>query len=933
MPADPGKDLGSQKLPTKKGDIGHVAPSFEDAPLFNSLAIRPTYRISLKLGDIENLFPWKKDSKAGRLARLQVLGLFYWPLNHRVAAGTTAKPANPARLADNGAAYDFIWDHFKQKFCGGGGDGAADTEIENRLKTWVVQKFDGGGHAAGGELPVAVETDTIGSPTQAGSLADGNFAKIRVPGGWTFLHHDARHNHNLDASVNGMQMYDSKYDFEKDCYEANPGLGKIPLIAKVEKLDSTNNEWVNAGKDVTVYFQLQYPYDLPDYIAGADRLNNQPNRPSLRERAYSSTHPNPPTRADLSGPGYFDHIWKQYQVTGDDPQATNCHRDCGGKRGNAVGGNDVSEHIFMLGEVDGFSKVHGNPPANVDAEGEGARAIDPEPSYRTIEAAGNAHPHAVKTLTNDDGEAGVVFMPSRCGGDRFRIRAYAVPKDMADEPGNDGKGMAAIRVDTGTFVVWRNIRISRWVRQPATEAGLNNVIVNQLEGRADNAAVGANDKVNRMQMYGIANNAGNWVGLPNYDMATVSDGQVGSAFDGFRAAMARSFCEFETEPGFAVEDLTAAEWNAAIDCGLDDIKQVGLPAANATIRAAFGPPDNRIDRTVLREADGITVNNGFCLPIRCRAAFNAATGTTLLDNTPGGNSNFRALSSFFWTYLIPGFMRHIAKQGYLPGLTFVQAVHTATILGTWSGLATHYHGAYISIGGTRYPSTIADTTAPICFGYSFTANATHELGHLVFSIHAPGSNDHNSCAGGVRFGGNDYTEVHDCHDLLVDNANNITNANFPAGHANEGEPRGCPAYGTCLMSYRRCEGQFCSRCVAQLRGWNNRSAQMRAGDTPLPPKFANVQTQWVAEGQQLTVNLSAQAMHGRALSFNATNPPAGGNLVDNGNGTAVFTWTPAAGTAGIYGISFQVTEAGDASAAPPIAANSATMVAMVYVTL
>src|SRR5205823_2524848 len=80
-------------------------------------------------------------------------------------------------------------------------------------------------------------------------------------------------------------------------------------------------------------------------------------------------------------------------------------------------------------------------------------------------AAGGKHLHAVKAKTNDAGEAGVIFTPSRCGGDRYRIRAYLGP-DTFKGPGSDGTGMSAVSVETGTLVLWRNMRISRYVQQP-----------------------------------------------------------------------------------------------------------------------------------------------------------------------------------------------------------------------------------------------------------------------------------------------------------------------------------------------------------------------------------------------------------------------------------------------------------------------------------
>ena len=127
------------------------------------------------------------------------------------------------------------------------------------------------------------------------------------------------------------------------------------------------------------------------------------------------------------------------------------------------------------------------------------------------------------------------------------------------------------------------------------------------------------------------------------------------------------------------------------------------------------------------------------------------------------------------------------------------------------------------------------------------------------------------------------------------------------------------------MSYRRCEGQFCSRCLFQLRGWDTRSAQMRAGDADLPPHLEPVQTQWVREGQQLTIDLNTKDTHGRALAYGVVNMPAGGNIVDNGDGTARFTWTPQSGDAGTHTVTFQVTEAGGGAPVQPPQVDTAVV--------
>ena len=120
MPRDPGRDLSSaERLPTTTADIAHVAPDFSDRRVFNTLVIRPDLRISLRLGRIEELFPNQPNTSLGRMERLQVLGLFYFPLGH-----------NRANTAFNGigapaAANRMIgaWEWFKTKILNNANDG------------------------------------------------------------------------------------------------------------------------------------------------------------------------------------------------------------------------------------------------------------------------------------------------------------------------------------------------------------------------------------------------------------------------------------------------------------------------------------------------------------------------------------------------------------------------------------------------------------------------------------------------------------------------------------------------------------------------------------------------------------------------------------------------------------------------------------------
>ncbi|UCG48980.1 MAG: hypothetical protein JSU94_04190, partial [Phycisphaerales bacterium] len=423
---------------------------------------------------------------------------------------------------------------------------AGDQELARRLKEWVVQKFDANGMGDGGKLPVAAPTDSNGEPftdpkdDQKPSLANGNFAKIRLPGGWCYLKALSGHDHNQDNTVglNVSTLGDERYTYESDCWKMNSVLGKIPLIATVEKLDQAANEWKPA-ENVWVHFQLVKPYELPDWIDGAGRLNTQPNRPNLVESVYHPPVPAPALDNYRKGANqkHFTETFEAHNVDPQNPQVNNCHVDCGGKRvgGNPTDGTDVVvtntadekglKNLFWVGEYPGFTTTHNAPPAGFHNFVLGSaiplppRLLDEEPALKAAELVTSAdHPHCVRAQTNDVGEAGVIFMPSRCAGDRYRIRAYVGPTTLTGDAAK-GKGMLAVRADTGTFVIWRNIRVSRLARQPINAlADIPQILATQWAAMYGVGGTDAEKKIRFARKFSVIDAGGAWSGLPNCNM-------------------------------------------------------------------------------------------------------------------------------------------------------------------------------------------------------------------------------------------------------------------------------------------------------------------------------------------------------------------------------------------------------------------------------
>ena len=805
MPADPGKNLGKKKLPTKKDDIAHVASGLKRFERINTLAIRPEYRISLRLGEIEELFPDAPNTREGKMARLQILGLYYFPLGHArsldytalegiaaVPAPAAVPPAQPPTLGE--PAKRGAWDHFVNKILGGK-DG--DAAIQERLRTWVVD---------GGALPPPAEDSE--NPDEA------NFAKIRIPGCYTFVDSN-QVGVNNDATY-PMPFPANFYDVESTFYTDNPILRKIPLVAKVEKRNPATAGW-EPVKDAWVYFQLAKPYSLPDFDWKRP-VNEQLNRPPLRPSTVGGVAGDAAAVAKNNGAGPkllvdTEEARNPSGLPDDDPQRHNCPQDRGGEsgKGNAADGTNVAGVIFETTSYPGFNTV-------------GARTKHKAyPVAQQANVAGARHQHSVRAQTNEDGEAGVVFMPSRCGGDRYRFRVYL---GQSGSFASDGTGPMAVRAETGTLVIWRSIRVSRYIRQPCNDPNATLL----AEARTQTAAYNPPNKVTNndeylMQAYavkpaekiGFFKWLGRWltgkampapvrVGLSETDMEAKSKPQgtfceLNKEFDRFIAQFARAFCEVELDPG-AKENLTAADWQGARNQALAQAHgAAGTLGLNLNLRRLLH----------MEAGSAIAVGDAVChLPMRTPQSYSNLfpANDPQRFNTHGGDvTNQRRRIAGWWQdgagwhpglsdYLLAGFIRALCHNGFLPGLTIVQGAYGLTwqligLMPNFSGLAQHFRGAYVWAGAGAYPEKVV--VPPVGWpegawqSYDYTSNSCHEMGHCLFRPHAPGKNP------GRNQGGVSNAAQYGWHDGL---ANCI-----------------------CVMSYKACEGQFCGKCLLTFRGW------------------------------------------------------------------------------------------------------------------
>ena len=184
---------------------------------------------------------------------------------------------------------------------------------------------------------------------------------------------------------------------------------------------------------------------------------------------------NPPTK----GPAKFLHDTYDAADTAendaDNPQHPNGRSIYGGKRG-----------IPVEGEDDGSGLKPGVFEVDISREGLHKKRDDDHPDYGTLPPATAVpddikaeHTHAVVAKTNEKGYAGVVFMPSRLGGDTYRLRAYVGPESV----GFDGSTADGPVVETGTMTVWRNIRFCGYFRhKPPEQPGGASAASNAVKG-------------------------------------------------------------------------------------------------------------------------------------------------------------------------------------------------------------------------------------------------------------------------------------------------------------------------------------------------------------------------------------------------------------------------------------------------------------------
>ncbi|MBX3270436.1 MAG: OmpA family protein [Sandaracinaceae bacterium] len=547
---------------------------------------------------------------------------------------------SPLTHADIADRAEHAWAHFKKVY-EKSDDASAVAHLRDRVEQLIVD---------GKALP-----------------PKGELKKLRVPGAYCVTPAQ------MAAGFFGTNAAGHRYREESSVWRDNDSIGRVPILGKLEA--KFRRGWRPAG-GVSLHFQL----DTPDPIPAGHACAREP----LRQATTTSTNDNaapPPATVTFTMTGH-PHGYVDAQLTSkppSDPLADNVHKDFGGKRGDVVRGVDPVTNLFEVGNRRTYF------------EGELDYA-DPSASN---------HAHAVKAVTNDRGEAVAIFMPSFMGGDRYKLRVFVDP--LRGRPSN-GRVKPAVVKETGTLVVWRIFRISKYLRWPYP------------------AGTTAQQKA---RCYGD---------LDDFDMAAIA------------TEYKKAWLEVELEPeARAPTNLTAADHLGAIQY------------AKANARPAT---TQRYDLGALVLETGTSAG---VIELRTAAQYDAAPKA---PPPPGGWPSAVSDPSY-WNNMSRIFhelkteLLHYFTRNAISGLTILQAPAVssftpspppgmpATPYGN-SGWGTDRRACWVIFGHDAY------------FGwmpYDHTANALHETGHVVYGVHQYTSTTQVSVNTGATFDAHDYTDL------------------------------------------------------------------------------------------------------------------------------------------------------------------------------
>ncbi len=749
----------------------YLALDSTPAAQVSTLVVDPPYRISLKMGDIEDLFSDNPNTTRGRMTRLQVLGLYYYPIPPAEALGRWFRKSDPARGAI--AAFKPCFDWVKEKIFQVNQNSQADEVIQRalteRLVSSAVPPDFQGGQPPADHCPIPESADTPANPTPA------NFAKIRIPGNFTFMDFPAflmekslssyLPNSNARKFCNGEIL-----DWEREITQANEALGKIPLVAVVEK--KSGDDWVPA-EDVSVHFGLVDSYALPAYNAG---------NPS--DQQFSP----PPAPAHVTG--RIQTNTQQGDNAAGDPRNGNCPAALGGTKGSPI------SSVFKTTHTPGFTCDHDDRQ---------------KPGDKVYFNTGTMTGDTVRVQTNEKGESGVIFLPSRIAGDRFRIRVHVGNPTLT----NDGTGVDSVAVETGTFVVWRNVRVSRILQKDVS----NTPIASELSNAefVSGFPVANHSRVaNRLCR--VPSPSNQFV-YPAFPAVEYRDKLAGAYLEvEFDDPVPRAITDDEYKRAVRFVKNSARKKLADLNLPKFDMDKL-IPSSwqvkNTLALLAIRPPWDYNDQFWFGDSKKIAM-------VGPRTVY----GPML-----------QSIRAFIMRVLMPAMMQGLLKNGALPGLSILRSPAFSTWHFTLESNPVKRLGSNGGLLGMGLPVRACYIFQHVGAHGDYQTLLAHENGHNLFRTHA---------SGGGASGAN-----HLRHDIPLNWQTAAHNYNGNPVFPWPGTP---PGQFDCMMSYIRTNNHtdaFCTFCNLAMRGWKIETGPAGLGGVSgLLTEFSDVLEELVSVGAE-----------------------------------------------------------------------------------
>ncbi len=565
---------------------------------------------------------------------------------------------------------------------------------------------------------------------------------------------------NLYKTSSGEMNDNTSYDVYNTLWDKGP---QIPLLASVYLADSAGNELklISSNKGAVALGNTQFLWDWEDVAENVTAQQNSPAPYNAKPKAFINSAINYYSAGTDAGRAAADHTY---------PKGDNCHVDRGGKRGPSA--NPIFPPQTGYKAKDTLEK--GKFPFKIESCKKRKWA-----SLSTGWSSGKLK-----------GQTGVLFQPSRMGGENYNVSVYLAndlsAKDtmLIDNIAEPLKTPPLIKASTGEWQIWREIHLARYIRKkntiaaflPSNLAAVREIfndafidVVDKMHAPADNYLINEHRKAdgNAVDYNALAMAKLNASGNPflTQDIAIKRTDDHASVDSGLKA---QTYAQFVQNLHALLHPGIAATSDLANIAAANGLTQTALSEGLAAANLGSPPLTAEIARLITTQA--FLNSNGFQDRVRYSNRLDSMAFTIIISMVED-NAQFSAISG--------------AKAGDFPGakdgVTIIHFNYSNTYLeelvtqGVRVGII---NGAAIDVKDAKRNACV------FIFTNAMLDTFCHEIGHHMFLPHA-------------RFS---------------------TSASIPGGaQANRHDD----SDHNCMMSYNRPRHAFCGLCQLRLRGWNS----------------------------------------------------------------------------------------------------------------